>query len=119
MTFRKNYALNIRNFKLDSWLPMLKILRIEECQIQTIEPLWGCPFLEEICLKNNLIADLNCLAALSPCQDLKVIDLEGNPISENYRLLFVLDLFFKKAEVFLSFFTSSAKLNQTDSYLVF
>jgi hypothetical protein len=78
---------------------MLKILRIVGCQIKAIEPLWGCCFLEEIYLTNNLIADQTCLAALSPCQHLRVIDLEGNPICRDNHLPFILQMFFPKTHV--------------------
>lgn len=81
---------------MDSWLPMLKILRLVDCQIQTIEPLWACPFLVEIYLANNIIEDPIWLAALSPCRDLRVIDLKGNPISKDSRLPIIFSLFFKK-----------------------
>ncbi len=82
---------------------MLKVLKLVGCQIQSIGAIWSCPFLEEIYLKDNLIDDINCLAALVPCQDLRVIDVTGNDIYSDYRLKYIFEIFFRKVQVSFSF----------------
>ena len=49
---------DFQNFRLSSWCPMLRVLRLNNCKIEKLAPFTSAPFLEHICLHNNLIAGI-------------------------------------------------------------
>ena len=102
------YVLNIvccnnphknRVFKLESWCPMLRVLRLEDCKIQKIHPLLSAPFLQEIRLKGNELQNLESLMPLGVCENLQKIDVTGNPCAMHEQLGLFKRLLFPKINV--------------------
>ncbi|KND02272.1 uncharacterized protein SPPG_09058 [Spizellomyces punctatus DAOM BR117] len=71
---------NIRNLNIAKWSPRLRIINLSDNHVKYIEPLAMAPFLQELNLANNYLADFTSIFGLAVCRDLKSIDLTDNPI---------------------------------------
>ncbi|BBN04892.1 hypothetical protein MPTK1_3g08590 [Marchantia polymorpha subsp. ruderalis] len=64
------------------WLPSLQRLYLQDNLITSLEPLWGCPALEVLDLSFNCISEHSQLQHLSGFPNLRSLQLNDNPISE-------------------------------------
>ncbi|KAJ3195860.1 gem (nuclear organelle) associated protein 2 [Irineochytrium annulatum] len=90
---------SIKRLNVMSWLPRLRILRVDDNLIENVEPLSMCPFLREISIANNKINDVRDLYALAACQELEVLDISGNPIIHHRDFFTTVCALFKELKV--------------------
>lgn len=64
------------------WLPHLQEVNLQDNEITTVQPLLSCPQLTALNLSFNAIADLDSMAAISPCTSLRSLSLHDNPVVE-------------------------------------
>lgn len=64
------------------WLPHLQELNLQDNEITSVQPLQSCPQLTALNLSFNAIADLDSMAAISPCTSLRSLSLHDNPVIE-------------------------------------
>ncbi|KAJ3214343.1 hypothetical protein HDU67_001784 [Dinochytrium kinnereticum] len=87
---------SIRRLNVLSWLPRLRILRADDCKIESIEPLSMCPFLIELSLSENNLKgkrENRDIYAIASCRMLRNLDLTNNAVSnvkDFYSVIFAL-----------------------------
>lgn len=64
------------------WLPHLQDLNLQDNEVTSVQPLLSCPQLTALNLSFNAIADLDSIAAISPCTTLRSLSLHDNPVLE-------------------------------------
>ncbi|MCQ2819426.1 MAG: leucine-rich repeat protein [archaeon] len=78
---------NIEDVSIVSQMPSLEVISLSLNKIRTLKHFGNLRHLRELYLRQNLIADLKEIEYLQNCEDLKILWLNDNPISEkkNYR----------------------------------
>ena len=64
------------------WLPHLQELMLQDNEIAELGPCCSCSQLTALNLSFNAIADLDSIAAISPCTRLQSLSLHDNPVVE-------------------------------------
>lgn len=64
-------------------LQCMKSLNVDNNRISSCDGLESLDCLEELSIKNNCIGDIESLAVLASCDALRVLHIEGNPITSN------------------------------------
>ena len=64
------------------WLPHLQELKLQDNELTGVLPLLSSPQLTALNLSFNAIADLDSIAAISPCTSLRSLSLHDNPAIE-------------------------------------
>lgn len=82
---------NLDDISIIKDMPSLEIVSLSVNKIRTLKPFANLNNLKELYLRNNLIADLREIQYLTKCENLKILWLSENPISnnKNYRALVI------------------------------
>ncbi|KAK9843064.1 hypothetical protein WJX74_006452 [Apatococcus lobatus] len=64
------------------WLPHLQELNLQDNEVICVQPMLSCAQLTALDLSFNAIADLDSIAAISPCTRLRSLSLNDNPATE-------------------------------------
>ena len=82
---------NLEDISLINKMPSLEVVSLNVNRIKTLSPFSNLRYLRELYLRRNLISNINEIKNLINCENLSVLCLGENPISENqnYRAIVI------------------------------
>ena len=77
------WGANLDDVSLIQEMPSLEIVSLSINSIRSLKAFSGLPYLRELYLRKNMIADLNEIKYLTDCDNLRILWLSENPICDN------------------------------------